>query len=82
MSTFGSKLRQVRVDRDLSMAAVAGACGISVPYLSDIERDRRAVPPWLDTLLGAVGASPEDAAELRGLAGVCPTCGRAGSKAS
>jgi quercetin dioxygenase-like cupin family protein/DNA-binding XRE family transcriptional regulator len=35
---MGSRLRQLRVSRDLSLAEVAGAVGISVGFLSAIER--------------------------------------------
>lgn len=42
------RLRELRHERQLKLKAVAQASGISVPYLSDIERGR--TNPSLDTL--------------------------------
>lgn len=42
--TFGRKLRAERKRSGKTMAVVASHLGFSVPYLSDIERDRRNPP--------------------------------------
>ena len=46
--TLGERLRSIRKDRDYTLEYIADRAGISIPYLSDIERDK-ALPP-LDTL--------------------------------
>lgn len=43
--TFGEFVRQKRLERGLTRAAVAYALGWSVAYVSDIERGSRAAPP-------------------------------------
>ncbi len=42
--TFGSALRQLREEGEMRMADLADAIGVSVVYVSDIERDRRNPP--------------------------------------
>lgn len=44
--TFGSELRRIREDHpdSVSMKTLADAIGVSVVYISDIERDRRNPP--------------------------------------
>lgn len=46
--TIGQRLRDRRNQLDIPLRTVAGAAGISIPYLSDLERDN-GLPP-LDTL--------------------------------
>jgi transcriptional regulator with XRE-family HTH domain len=43
---FGALLRELRETADLSMGALARHLGVSVPYLSDVERGHR--PPLVD----------------------------------
>lgn len=38
---LGSRIRQARADRNMSQIELAEACGISVPYVSDIERGKK-----------------------------------------
>ena len=38
---LGSRIRQARSDRNMSQFDLAEACGISVPYVSDIERGKK-----------------------------------------
>ena len=38
---LGSRIRQARTDRNMSQIELAEACGISVPYVSDIERGKK-----------------------------------------
>jgi transcriptional regulator with XRE-family HTH domain len=42
--TFGRLLRTARLNQDQTLSDVAGAVGISVAYLSRIERDRELPP--------------------------------------
>lgn len=41
MTELGSRIRQARTDRNMSQIELAEACGISVPYVSDIERGKK-----------------------------------------
>ena len=38
---LGSRIRQARLERNMSQIDLAEACGISVPYVSDIERGKK-----------------------------------------
>lgn len=38
---LGARIRQARLDHNMSQMDLAEACGISVPYVSDIERGRK-----------------------------------------
>lgn len=38
---LGSRIRQARTDKNMSQIELAEACGISVPYVSDIERGKK-----------------------------------------
>lgn len=38
---LGNRIRQVRTERKMSQMELAEACGISVPYVSDIERGKK-----------------------------------------
>lgn len=38
---LGSRIRQARTNRNMSQIELAEACGISVPYVSDIERGKK-----------------------------------------
>lgn len=38
---LGSRIRQARTDRNMSQIELAEACGISIPYVSDIERGKK-----------------------------------------
>jgi len=40
MQTLGSRLRELRQDRGLTLMALAGKAGMSTSYLADIEHDR------------------------------------------
>jgi transcriptional regulator with XRE-family HTH domain len=41
MAEIGSRIRQARIERNMGQADLADACGISVPYVSDIERGKK-----------------------------------------
>lgn len=38
---LGSRIRQARTEQNMSQLELADACGISVPYVSDIERGKK-----------------------------------------
>lgn len=38
---LGNRIRQVRSEKNMSQMELAEACGISVPYVSDIERGKK-----------------------------------------
>ena len=41
MSELGARIRQARTTRNMSQLELADACGISVPYVSDVERGKK-----------------------------------------
>ena len=41
MLGLGSRIRKARADRHMSQAELADACGLSVPYISNIERGKK-----------------------------------------
>ena len=40
-STFNNRIREIRKAKKLTLAEISGSIGISVAYLSDIERGNR-----------------------------------------
>lgn len=46
--TIGQRIREIRKQRDKTLKDIADATGLSLPYLSDVERDR--TQPSLKTL--------------------------------
>lgn len=76
--TFGTRMRQLRIARKLTIQGIAKELGFSTPYISDIERDRRAPPrKHFDRLFAALRLEPHEIDDLRNLGtpDVCPTCG-------
>ncbi len=49
LAEVGSRIRQIRVERNMSQTDLAEACGFSVPYVSDIERGKKCFS--VDSLL-------------------------------
>ena len=41
MSELGARIRKARTARNMSQMELAEACGISVPYMSDVERGKK-----------------------------------------
>jgi transcriptional regulator with XRE-family HTH domain len=67
---FGSYLREKREERDLTLAQLADKIGISVAYLSRIERDRENAPKddLIQKICKALGIDCDEAyAEARRL---------------
>jgi transcriptional regulator with XRE-family HTH domain len=44
METFGEAVRRLRKEKDYTLAEVAGKVGISITYLSQIEKGQRKPP--------------------------------------
>ena len=41
MPELGARIRQARTDKNMSQLELAEVCGISVPYVSDVERGKK-----------------------------------------
>lgn len=59
---FGDKLRQIRIKNGMKMKDVALILGLSVAYISDIERGNRN--PLSDDRIKALGFSNDEIKEL------------------
>ncbi len=46
MTPFGAKLRELRKSRNLTLAQMAEAAGVSSAYLSALEHGKRGRPSW------------------------------------
>jgi transcriptional regulator with XRE-family HTH domain len=46
MTPFGAKLRQLRLERGITLKAMAAALRISPAYLSALEHGHRGMPTW------------------------------------
>ena len=65
-SKLGQHLRTVRNDKDLTLNAVASAVGVSIPFLSDVERGERTLTPQrLEGVLKALGVPRKATAYVR-----------------
>ena len=65
--TFGGRIRELRIRRQLSMNEAAKLSGVSVTYWSDVEHDRR--PPFSSEKLRKVaGVLEEERKELEAYA--------------
>jgi len=60
--TFGDRLRWLRWERDLTLADLSSATGLSISYLSDMERGRTL--PTLATLYKLAAAYDMTASDL------------------
>ena len=58
IETVGQAVRWLRERASLSLRALAKKVGVSAPFLSDLERDRRATTKT-DELAAALGCSPD-----------------------
>lgn len=67
---FGSAIRVIRENRNISMSCAAESLDVSVPYYSDIERGRRDPPVdgKLDRILDILGLRGEERIALKALA--------------
>ena len=69
--TFGSYIRQIRIDRNLSMLEVASALGYGNPQWCEFEKNRRNPPPFevLEKLAQLLHMTPEEYGTMMDLAG-------------
>ena len=60
--TFGSRIRQLRKEYNLTLRELAGAVDIDFTYLSKIENDRGAAPAeaTIRRLAGVLNTDPEE----------------------
>lgn len=65
MPTFGATIRKIREQLRRTLAQVAADMGVSVVYLSDIERNRRTPPlgEKLQKLALSLGLDPKEVEE-------------------
>jgi transcriptional regulator with XRE-family HTH domain len=68
-ASLGEAIRSLREQRQLSLRGLAQRIGVSAPFLSDVERNRRSTDK-LDALAKALQVSVE---ELEALDGRIPT---------
>jgi DNA-binding XRE family transcriptional regulator len=54
----GAKVRRIRKERGMTLLQLGGAVGVSVPYLSDIERGNRTARKQCEALAAALGVEP------------------------
>ena len=64
--SFGSYLREKRLERGITMRTICEALKVSLPYMSDIENDRRNPldKDKLDQLMGILCLPKEEQQEL------------------
>ena len=66
--TFGSYIRSLRLYRGFGLRELARQLGISAPYLSDLEKDKRGAPP-VDLVRAIVKILDADSENIYDLAG-------------
>lgn len=66
MTPFGTKLRQLRKERGLTLAEMAKAVHVSSAYLSALEHGKRGRPSWrvVQSLIAYLNIIWDDAEEL------------------
>lgn len=70
---LGKLLREARQQRGKVLSEIAKTAGVSVPFLSDLERGKRAIgPKRLDSLARALGLDPESYVTVFQLRGRLP----------
>lgn len=61
VTSFSRNLRAIRLQRQLTMVELAGRAGLSVSYISMLERDLRSPPlPTVAVLADALSVTPVD----------------------
>lgn len=59
--TLGDRIRELRNQKDLSLRELASKVGVSAPFLTDVENQRRfPAEDTLEKLAGALGTTVED----------------------
>lgn len=72
MTPFGARLRQLRLDRKVTLTEMAEAVGVSSAYLSALEHGKRGRPSWnlIQRIIAYFNVIWDDAEELVRLARV------------
>ena len=68
ITTFGTYIRSLRLYRGFGLRELARQLGISAPYLSDLEKDKRGAPP-VDLVRAIVKILDADSENIYDLAG-------------
>lgn len=70
MTPLGSRLRQLREERGMTLKDMAAAVGVSPAYLSALEHGRRGRPTWglIQRIIGHLNIIWDEAEELERLA--------------
>lgn len=70
-NSFGELLLQLREKHDVTLRELARKIGVSAPFLSDVEKDRKAplTAEKLEKVAIALGLSPEEKIQLFDIAG-------------
>lgn len=59
-----SRLREIRIERRMTQQELANACGVSQPYIVDLERGARgAKPETMERIALALGVDVSDLTE-------------------
>ena len=68
---FGEYLTQLREAKDVTLRELARKIGVSAPFLSDVEKNRRAplTAERLEKVAAVLGLSEEEKAEMYDMAG-------------
>lgn len=68
---FGEYLTQLREAKDVTLRELARKIGVSAPFLSDVEKNRRAplTAERLEKVVAVLGLSEEEKAEMYDMAG-------------
>ena len=61
--SLGEAIRLLREKQGITLRALARTVGVSAPFLSDVEHDRRS-PTMLDEIAAALNADPEELQKL------------------
>ena len=70
--TFGQKLRELRLEKGMTLRALAEAAGVDFTYLSKIENDKVGYLPGAETIRDLAQALDADAIGLLQLANKLP----------
>ena len=67
-TTFGAYIRSLRLSRGIGLRELARQLGISAPYLSDLEKDKRGAPrpEFVRTIVKILDADSENIYDLAG----------------
>lgn len=70
MTPFGRRIREMRVERGITQAAMAADLNVSAAYLSALEHGRRGRPSWflVQNIIAYFNVIWDDAEELQDLA--------------